>query len=281
MLPELAPGPLAATGVTPAEFREIQTLAHRIFGLDLKPGKEALVGARLGKRVRDLGLRDIAAYLDRVKADRTGIELASLIDALTTNFTSFLREPDHFLVMRDRILPALSARPAFHIWSAGCATGEEPYSILFHAAEALGENRLGALRLVATDISTRALETAASGRYAEARLGEIPDAWRRRYFQRGTGSQQGMVRVKQEWRSRIQFERLNLMEDFSHRPECALIFCRNVMIYFDKQAQERLVQRFAERLEPGGWLFIGHSEGLMGVRHQLEYVKPAVYRKPQ
>jgi len=279
--PEIAAGAIAGTVVKPGEFREIQALAHRIFGLDLKSGKEALVGARLGKRIRDLGLRDIAEYLDRVKADRTGIELASLIDALTTNFTSFLREPDHFHVMREQVLPPLAARPSFQIWSAGCSTGEEPYSILFHAAEALGDGRVAALRLMATDISTRALEAASAGKYAEARLADLPDAWRRRFFQRGTGSQQGVVRVKQEWRTRIQFERLNLMEDFSHRPACALIFCRNVMIYFDKQTQERLVQRFTERLEPGGWLFIGHSEGLMGVKHHLEYVKPAVYRKPR
>ena len=271
---------LAASMVRPAEFREIQSMVHDIFGLELKTGKEALVGARLGKRVRELGMKDIGDYLGHVKGDRTGLELASLIDALTTNFTSFLREPVHFKLMRERILPELAGRHSFQVWSAGCSTGEEPYSILFEAAETLGDTRLGAMKLLATDISTRVLKSASDGVFPLARLKELPDAWRKRYFQRGTGQQEGMVRVRPEWRTRVQFERLNLMEDLSRMPRCAVIFCRNVMIYFDKQTQERLVGQFAARLDPGGWLLIGHSEGLMGVRHDLEYVMPAVYRKP-
>ncbi len=271
---------LAASSVRPSEFREIQSMAHDIFGLELKTGKEALVGARLGKRVRELGLKDLSDYLGHVKGDRTGLELAGLIDALTTNFTSFLREPVHFKLLRERILPELAARQSFQVWSAGCSTGEEPYSILFETAETLGDTRLGAMKLLATDISTRALKAASDGIFPVARLKELPDAWRKRFFQRGTGQQEGMVRVRQEWRARVQFERLNLMEDLSRMPRCSVIFCRNVMIYFDKQTQQRLVGQFASRLDPGGWLLIGHSEGLMGVRHDLEYVMPAVYRKP-
>jgi len=266
--------------VTAAEFREIQSMAHEVFGLDLKTGKEALVSARLGKRVRDLGLRDIAEYLGRIKADRTGVELAGLIDALTTNFTSFLREPQHFQILREQILPGLAARPNFQIWSAGCSTGEEPYSILFQCAETLGDSKIDKLKLMATDISTRVLASASSGVFSDQRLSEIPDGWRRRFFQKGTAQNAGLVRVRQEWRSRISFQRLNLMEDFTNVPKCSVIFCRNVMIYFDKPTQENLVRRFVERLEPGGWFLIGHSEGLMGVRHELNYVKPAVYRKP-
>lgn len=278
--PALAGDPAAAARPLRGEdFRQIQTMAHEIFGLDLKSGKEALVSARLGKRVRDLGLDDIAEYLRVVKADTTGIELARLIDALTTNFTSFLRENQHFDLLREKVFPALAGRASFQIWSAGCSTGEEPYTILFTAAEALGD-RAGALKLMATDISTRALEAAQAGIYAAERLKDMPPHWPKRFFQRGTGQNTGSVRVQQEWRSRISFSRLNLMEDFSHLPKCSVIFCRNVMIYFDKPTQERLVRRFAAQLEPGGWLLIGHSEGLMGIRHELEYVKPAVYRKP-
>jgi len=267
-------------GVRPGDFRELQSMAHEVFGLDLKAGKEALVSARLGRRVRDLGLEDISEYLNVVKADRTGVELARLIDALTTNFTSFLREPQHFDLLRDEILPVLRARTSFQVWSAGCSTGEEPYSILFHVAEELGAAKTAALKLLATDISTRALAAAQAGIYPEAGLKEMPSSWPSKYFQRGVGQSAGSVRVKAEWRSRIAFERLNLMEDLSNIPQCSVIFCRNVMIYFDKPTQERLVRRFAERLEPGGWLLIGHSEGLMGMRHELDYVKPAVYRKP-
>ena len=278
-LPHPAP-PAEAPALRPGEFEAIRHMAHDTFGLDLRAGKEALVSARLSKRVRDLGLPDISHYLDLVQADRTGVELARLIDALTTNFTSFLREPQHFEILSAKVLPALAGRPSFQIWSAGCATGEEPYSILFHVAEALGEQRASAMKLLATDISTRALDAAAAAIYPDQRLREMPPSWPKRYFQRGTGASLGSIRVRPEWRQRVTFQRLNLMEDFSHVSKCSVIFCRNVMIYFDKPTQERLVRRFAERLEPGGWLLIGHSEGLMGIQHGLEYVRPAVYRHP-
>ena len=272
--------PVETPQLRPGEFEAIRSLAHEHFGLDLRSGKEALVSARLSKRVRDLGLAGISHYLELVKADRTGVELAKLIDALTTNHTSFLREPQHFEMLGSTVLPELARRPSFQIWSAGCATGEEPYSILLYVADALGEQQASAMNLLATDISTRALEAATAGIYADQRLHEMPPSWPKRYFLRGTGASRGSIRVRPEWRQRVTFQRLNLMEDFSHVPKCSVIFCRNVMIYFDKPTQERLVRRFAERLESGGYLFIGHSEGLMGIQHGLEYVRPAVYRNP-
>ncbi|MGJ5819007.1 CheR family methyltransferase [Paludibaculum fermentans] len=278
MPPETLPV-IAAQTVQPGEFKKIQSLTYEVAGIDLREGKEALVGARLNKRIRELGLKDVSSYLSLVEADRTGVELIALIDALTTNFTSFLREPQHFEFLRSVILPALSARATMRIWSAGCSTGEEPYSILFHLAQALGEKQLKEVEILATDISTRALSVASSGIYAASRMKELPEAWRKRFFQRGVGEQEGMVRVREEWRSRIHFRRLNLMEDFSSVAVANVIFCRNVMIYFDKPTQQKLVRRFAERLEPGGWLLIGHSEGLMGMEHDLSYVMPAVYRK--
>ncbi|MGC4053388.1 MAG: protein-glutamate O-methyltransferase CheR [Paludibaculum sp.] len=278
MPPDVMP-PIVAQTVQPGEFRKIQSLTYQVAGIDLREGKEALVGARLNKRMRELGLKDVSSYLSLVEADRTGLELIALIDALTTNFTSFLREPQHFEFLRSVILPALSTRASIRVWSAGCSTGEEPYSILFHLAQALEERRLADISLLATDISTRALSVASSGIYPSERMKELPEAWRKRFFQRGVGEQEGMVRVREEWRSRIQFRRLNLMEDFTAVPAAHVIFCRNVMIYFDKPTQQKLVQRFAERLEPGGWLLIGHSEGLMGMVHDLSYVMPAVYRK--
>lgn len=267
-------------GLTEKEFREIRELAYKIFGLDLKPGKEALVNARLARRVQELGLGSLSEYVEAVKADRTGEELERLINALTTNHTSFLREPQHFALLREAVLPPLAGRAAIRIWSAGCSTGEEPYTILFTAAETLGQERIGSLHLLATDISTRVLEKAQAGIYPQERLEGLPPGWAQQFFQRGEGRWAGSVRVKPEWRARVEFRRLNLMQDFSHLPRFHVIFCRNVMIYFDKPTQERLVARFADRLEPGGWFLIGHSEGLMGIRHGLEYVKPAVYRKP-
>lgn len=267
-------------GLTEREFREIRELAYRSFGLDLKPGKEALVNARLARRMEELGLGSLSEYVEAVKRDRTGEELERLINALTTNHTSFLREPQHFALLREAVLPPLAARGPVRIWSAGCSTGEEPYTILFTAAETLPPARLAQVQILASDISTRVLEKAQAGIYPRERLEGLPPGWAQRFFQRGEGRWEGSVRVKRDWRARIEFRRLNLMEDFSHLPRFHVIFCRNVMIYFDKPTQELLVRRFTDRLEPGGWFLIGHSEGLMGVRHDLEYVKPAVYRKP-
>lgn len=263
-------------------FELIRGLARRACGLDLKPGKEALVAARLARRARELGLNGIPAYLERIRREPGGGELVALIDALTTNHTSFQREPRHFDLLRERVLvPAARHGREVAIWSAGCATGEEPYTILMHAAEVLGEARLASLRLVASDISTRALEVARTGIYSADRVGMLPEVWRRRYLQRGSGACQGYVRVKDTLRRRVEFQRRNLTGSLAGLPHFDVIFCRNVMIYLGRTVQELLVRRLRDRLVPGGWLLIGHSEGLMGIRHGLDYVMPSVYRRPQ
>jgi chemotaxis protein methyltransferase CheR len=261
-----------------AQFATIQKLAYDTFGLDLKPGKESLVVARLAKRLRALQLPDIGAYLRYLAQERSGEELSLLIDSLTTNFTSFLREKAHFDLMRERILPEIARKGEIAIWSAGCATGEEPYTILFHLIETLGEPLPSRLKLLATDISTKALAAARAGVYPERRLEEIPPEWARRFLQRGVGGQAGLVRVKPQYQSMIAFGRRNLMEPFDEVGRFHVIFCRNVMIYFDRPTQESLVQRFARQLVPGGWLLIGHSEGLVGMNHGLDHIRPAVYR---
>lgn len=266
--------------LTPAQFAHVRRLAYDSFGLDLKPGKESLVIARLAKRIRALSLPDIGAYLRHLEREDGGEELCRLIDSLTTNFTSFLRERAHFDWMRDQVLPAFSRRQEISIWSAGCSTGEEPYTILFHLHETLGEPLPLRLRLLATDISTRALDAARAAVYPERRLDELPPEWARRFFQRGVGAQDGYIRVKPQYRSMAVFGRRNLMEPFDEVGLFDVIFCRNVMIYFDRATQEALVRRFARQLHPGGWLFIGHSEGLAGMNHGLEHVRPAIYRKP-
>lgn len=270
-----------ARRVSQSEFTEIRDLAYKTFGLDLKQGKEALVTARLSKRLASLGLGTIGEYLEVLRQDRTGGELASLIDALATNYTSFQREPQHFELLRSKILPGIAAAAGrTGIWSAGCSTGEEPYTILMHAADVLGEQNLGRLRLLATDISNKALAKARAGVYTLDKLNDIAPEWRKRFLQRGVGELSGSFRIRPQLASHVEFRRLNLMEPFDNAGTFRVIFCRNVMIYFDKQTQERLVRKFTAQLEPGGWLLIGHSEGLMGVRNELEYVMPAVYRRP-
>ena len=239
-----------ARRVSQSEFTEIRDLAYKTFGLDLKQGKEALVTARLSKRLASLGLGTIGEYLEVLRQDRTGGELASLIDALATNYTSFQREPQHFELLRSKILPGIAAASGrTGIWSAGCSTGEEPYTILMHAAEVLGEQNLGRLRLLATDISNKALAKARAGVYTLDKLNDIAPDWRKRFLQRGVGELSGSFRIRPQLASHVEFRRLNLMEPFDNAGTFRVIFCRNVMIYFDKQTQERLVRKFTAQLD--------------------------------
>jgi chemotaxis protein methyltransferase CheR len=199
---------------------------------------------------------------------------------LAINHTGFLREPAHFDFLRDEILPVLRNRPVIEIWSAACSTGEEPYSIAFTVLENVLPGDYGKLRILASDISTKALDTARRAAYPMDRFEELPVPWMRRFLLRGTGRWNDWYRIKPEVSACIEFARLNLVEAFPHARVFPLIFCRNVMIYFDKSTQESLVNRLARHLDPGGYLFVGHAESLSGIRHPLEYVRPAIYRKP-
>ncbi len=264
--------------LTGAEFEKVRALAHKEFGLDLRAGKEQLVSARLGKHVRKLGYRTFRDYISHVESDATGAALINMIDALTTNFTSFLREPAHFDFLRKNVLAEFGDRSRIEIWSAACATGEEPYSIALSALEELGDRALQQVRILATDISTRVLESAKQGVYPADRLAGLAPETVRRYFLKGEQRWKGFFRVNAKVREMIEFRRLNLTEAFPSLPRFAVIFCRNVMIYFDRDTQDRLVGQLAQCLEPGGYLLTGHSESLVHGSHTLDYVRPAVYR---
>jgi chemotaxis protein methyltransferase CheR len=203
-----------------------------------------------------------------------------MIDALATNFTSFLREPKHFEFLVTELLPTWIDRAEIRLWSAACSTGEEPYTLALTLLDGLSRASRCSIRVLATDISTRALDAARKGVYPMERFQDFPSAWLPKYLLKGEGRSAGFYRVKPEVRRLIEFRRLNLIEPFSHPRPFAAIFCRNVMIYFDKLAQAGLVERLAACLEPGGYLFVGHAESLVGARSNLEYVRPAVYRKP-
>ena len=267
-----------APALGPLEFEKLRRLAYDKFGLNLSAQKHDLVVARLGKKLRELKIPSYEAYYNHVLADPTGESLIALIDALSTNHTSFLREPSHFEFLLANVIPRLRKRTTIDIWSAPCATGEEPYSIAVTLLEQLGMPPKPALRIRATDISTRALAVARKGVYSADRLGAMPVHLIRRYFMQAGP---GCFQISPVIRRMIEFDRANLIERMHAGRTYPIIFCRNVMIYFDRPTQERVVENLQNFLEPGGYLLIGHSESLMGIRHSLEYVQPAIYRKPE
>jgi chemotaxis protein methyltransferase CheR len=277
--PIVLPAEAGGTGkIRPETFERIRQMLYQKAGIDLRPGKEELVGSRLAKKLRETGATGYEQYLDAVLADRSGDLLTALIDVLTTNFTSFLREPAHFAFLHDQVFPRLAGRDSIHFWCAAAATGEEPYSLIFSMLEALGGLANQRCRLLATDISTQALATARKGIYSRDRLAGVPDEWLPRYFLRGDGRFQGLYQVKPDVAQRVAFAQLNLIENFSHQHKFPVIFCRNVMIYFDRPTQERVVHRLKQFLEPGGYLIVGHSESLNGMHCDLNFVQPAVYQ---
>jgi chemotaxis protein methyltransferase CheR len=261
------------------EFAKIRQLAYDTFGLDLRTGKETLVSARLGNQIRQSGCRSFDEYYQHVIDDSTGEALVKLIDALTTNHTSFFREPAHFDFLRKTFLPEWKDRGSIGIWSAACSTGEEPYSIAMCLLEELGAVAPGKARILATDISTRVLATAEKGIYPAERFEGLSAMQLRSYWLRGERDWAGCYRAKKEVRAMVEFRRLNLLEPVSQIGRFPLIFCRNVMIYFDKPTQQKVVEHLAGCLEPGGYLLTGHAESLTGIEHGLRYVQPATYRK--
>jgi chemotaxis protein methyltransferase CheR len=268
----------ASEELSQREFDRITDLAFRTCGIDLKNGKQELVQARLGKKIRQGKFNSFKQYYEHVVADTTGQELIALLDALTTNFTSFLREASHFDLLRKTIVPSLKGQ--IRIWSAACSTGEEPYTIAFSLLEELGMPAASRIHILASDISSRALAAAERGAYETERFRDFPKDWLGKYLLRGSDRWEGWFRVKPPIRSMIEFRRLNLMEPFRPAQPFHVIFCRNVMIYFNKETQGQLVNRFASCLAPGGYLLIGHAESLTGLEHPYDYVKPAVYRRP-
>jgi len=262
----------------PHHVRRISELVRQTTGINLKQNKEALIRARLMKRLRTLGIRRVADYLDWIASDAGGNEIDCLIDVMTTNKTSFFREIEHFRFLRDSVLPHLTgARLRF--WSAACSSGEEPYTLAMVLCEHLPELQNKDVRILATDISRRMLAKARQAVYPQAVVQEAPLPQYRKYFVPLHDGHSGSVRVSAEAQQLVHLAYLNLMAPWPMRGRFQVIFCRNVMIYFDRPTQQTLIERFWEILETGGYLFVGHSEGLSAITHRFRYIRPAVYRK--
>lgn len=248
----------------------------------LHNGKEALIKARLGKRMRHHGFADLLQYCDYLQAHADEKEFTFVVDALTTNFTNFLREEDHFQYLVEQALPSVipKGQRRFNIWSAASSSGEEPYTIAMYLAEHFPLGLQWDWRITASDISTKVLAKARLGVYAAERISKIPNDWLRKYFQKGVGEWEGHYRIQRRLAERVTFQQINLIENYNHAQPFEVIFCRNVMIYFDRATQEKLVQHLCRFLAPGGYLIIGHSESLNGLKLPLRCVKPSIYKRP-
>ncbi len=267
-----------------SDFDKISRLVYEQCGIFLHEGKKELVKARLSKRLRAGNYNSFSDYYRYVTTDEGTDELISMIDSISTNLTSFFREESHFVRLRHIIQSLLDksgsqgSKNKFKIWSAGCSTGEEAYTLAITVLEAAGTRTFDA-SILATDISTKVLKIADTGIYAQDRVKGIAMPILKKYFQIGTGRSEGQVRVKPDLKKMIEFRRFNLMDRFSSNQEFDIIFCRNVMIYFDKKTQNDLVNKFHDSLKSGGYFFVGHSESLTGLKHYFKYVEPSVYQK--
>ena len=271
------------------DFRRFRDLIYEECGINLVPAKKTMLACRLRKRLRALGMDSFGQYYEYVSSGkgRTG-ERVHMLDAVSTNKTDFFRESKHFDFLMKEALPTLMQsgrwRPGnrINVWSAGCSSGEEPYTIAMVLEDFASRNRAGGFSVLASDISTRVLEIAQKGIYSESAIEPVPSALKRRYLMRGKGSQKGFSRVVPELRNRVLFRRVNLNNgrDFGLRTPMDMIFCRNVIIYFDRETQRTLFEKFYAQLVPGGYLFIGHSETLHGINDRFEAVAVASYRKP-
>lgn len=265
-----------------AEFEFIRHVIGENAGIVLGPNKRQLVQGRLGRRLRELGLPSYEAYCEHVRQSGPE-ELVGLINALTTNVTSFFRENHHFEALSTYMLPEALKRNAatrrLRIWSAGCSTGEEPYCLAMVAAESMPVAARWDLKILATDIDSDVIATARQGIYPLDRLSSMPAERLRRHFHKGTGAQSGNAVVKPGVRELVTFRALNLLHNWPMRGPFDIIFCRNVMIYFDQATRERLVNRFGEMLVPGGYLCIGHSESIHGGTVPFRLVGKTIYRR--
>ena len=259
----------------PADFERIRHLIYERAGIALGQGKQEMVYSRLSRRLRALGLNSFAAYLSHLQEQRDEAEWQLFTNALTTNLTSFFREEHHFPILATH---ALAGNAPLKVWCNASSTGEEPYSIAITLCEAFDTLR-PPVSILATDIDTRVLEEASDGVYSMDRVSELSQERRKRFFLRGTGDQSGKVRIRPELRALIEFQPLNLLDSkWSVKGPLDAIFCRNVMIYFDKPTQKRILERFVPLMKPNALLFSGHSENVGFVTDSFKLQRKTVYQ---
>lgn len=268
--------------MTDAEFNRLVGYVHENYGIDLSR-KRVMIQGRLSNLLASRGFTDYSSFLNMVFSDKSGTEVVNLMNRLTTNHTYFLREPEHYEFLRNTFLPALEKKKKnkiIYLWSAACSSGEEPYTNEIELLEYFGANaKQWDTKILATDISTRVLAKAQQGIYHKDSMKNLSEDVKRKYF---TSVGNDCFQVKDEVRKLVVFKVFNLMETIPFRKNpFDLIFCRNVMIYFDMQTKIDLVNRFYDVIAPGGYLFIGHAESVPRDSTKFKYIKPAIYQKPE
>jgi chemotaxis protein methyltransferase CheR len=269
------------------DFQQLSSFIYNNLGIKMPVGKSTMLSGRLSKRLRVLKLSSIGEYCDFLfSPEGQEEEIVHFINVITTNKTDFFREPNHFSYLTERVLPTLQnlrkfeGRNSLKLWSAGCSTGEEPYTLAMVLAEIQANQPGFRFDILATDISTKVLKVALRAVYPRRLIEPIPPLLRKKYLMKGLNIKDPQVRIIPELRKRVRFGRLNFMDqDFGLPENVDIIFCRNVIIYFDKQTQEKLVSKFCRYLNRGGYLFLGHSESLHGFTIPLVQVAPTIFRK--
>lgn len=268
-------------------FRHLSRFIQDNYGIKMPDSKQVMLESRLRRRMRQTGYSSIGDYLDYVfSPEGRRKELVHMVDTVTTNKTDFFREPVHFTILCDRIIPRITAGRNFsgsaklRVWSSACSTGEEPYTLAMVLHEFAEKNGSLPYSILASDLSTRVLKIAHRGVYNEDQIKEIPLRLREKYLLRSKDRALGLVQIREQLRESVTFRRINLMDDdFNIKEKMHIVFCRNVLIYFEKNEQERLMHKFADLLEPGGFLFIGHSESLTGMEVPFVSVAQTIYQK--
>ena len=265
------------------EFKELQKFIHSELGIRISTAKKGMLQARLQKRLRALGLDSFGKYKDYLfSLQGMDVEMPHFMNVVTTNTTEFFREAKHFEYLNNIVLPEWKLKPnnsrPFSVWSCACSSGEEPYTLAIVCSEFFNSGPRGPFEILATDISSNVLEMAGKAVYPDDKLGKVSLNLKRKYFLRSKDRKKSLVRVAPEIRKKVRFRQLNIMHNFNFRESFDVIFCRNMLIYFDRPNQEHILRKLCRQLKPGGYLFIGHSESLTGMKLPLRQMAPATYK---
>lgn len=265
------------------DFMRLSNFIYRQYGIKMPEAKHIMLQSRLQKRLRALQMPSFSDYVDYVFSPKGGDEIIHMMDVVSTNKTDFFRENQHFEFLLDNVLPELyevGHQNFVKVWSAGCSSGEEPYTLAMVLSEYQAKNRGFDFQILGSDLSTIVLEKAVEAIYPEDRVAVIPYELKKKYLLKSKDREKPTVRIVPELRRKASFMRLNFMDDaYDVQQNYDIVFCRNVLIYFDRQTQEKVINKLCRHLRPGGFFFLGHSESVTGIDVPLKQIKPTVFRR--